>query len=333
MAIEKTINWGILGTGSIAKKFAADLQFVEDAKLIAVGSRTAQSAAAFANEYAIPNGHGSYKALVADKEVDVIYIASPHTMHFEHTLLCLNHGKAVLCEKPFAINLHQTKQMITLAKEKGLFLMEALWTKFLPHYIAAKKLVNDGAIGDVKAVTANFGFRPVPPINPRMFDLALGGGTIMDIGVYNIFMALGFLGKPDKIDAVMIPTKDNVDEQCSITFSYNNGAMASLFSSFVTGLAIEASINGTTGRIKFTNRFYEPSSDIELTDFVSWKTTQIEVEKGLGFGYHYEALHVTQCLLKGMTESDIHTFEDTINLITVMDEVKRKAGVIYEADK
>jgi predicted dehydrogenase len=329
----RTIRWGILGAGRIARKFASDLRLVEDAELIAIGSRSQESADEFGVEFPVKYRHASYEELAQNPEVDVIYIATPHNLHHENTLLCLNHNKAVLCEKPFAMNSRQTVEMIAAAKQKKVFLMDALWTKFHPHYLKMLELVKQGSLGDIKSVLINFGFKPEPPVPARLFDPALGGGTIMDIGIYNVFMAMSVLGKPVDIEAVMTPASTGVDEQCAVLFKYKNGAMAQLFSSFTTNLAIEADINGTEGRIKLTSRFFEPSSTIEFYTKGTDTKEIIPVEKEEGFGYQYEARHVNDCLRRGLTESDVVTFADTILLMETLDKIRSVAGIHYHADK
>jgi predicted dehydrogenase len=328
----KIIRWGILGAGRIARKFATDLKLVEGVELIAVGSRSQGSADVFGAEFGIKYCHPSYLELVQNPKVDVIYIATPHNFHYEHTLLCLNHNKAVLCEKPFAMNSRQTAEMIRVAKEKKVFLMEALWTKFQPHYKKVQEMIAQGLLGDIKSVLVNFGFIPAPPVPARLFDPQLGGGTLMDIGIYNVFMAMSVLGKPDAIEATATPAATGVDEQCAALFKYKSGAMAQLFSTFNSNLATEADISGTKGRIRLTTRFYEPSAAIEFYPDRKDSRQVIPVEKEAGFGYQYEARHVNECLRKGMTESDIMSFADTILLMETLDEIRRTAGIRYPSD-
>jgi predicted dehydrogenase len=328
----KTIRWGILGAGRIARKFASDLKLVGDAELIAIGSRGKQSADEFNKEFPVKYCHYNYLDLVQNPEVDVIYIATPHNLHHENTLLCLDHGKAVLCEKPFAMNSKQTVEMIEKAREKKLFLMEALWTKFHPHFIKMQKMIGQGLLGEIKAVLVNFGFKPMAPIPARLFDPELGGGTVMDIGIYNVFIAMSILGKPDAIDAVITPASTGVDEQCAILFRYKNGALAQLFSTFSSNLATEADICGTDGRIRLTSRFYEPSSTVEFYSDRAESREVIPVEKEPGFGYQYEARHVNDCLRKGLTESPIVSFADTLQLMETLDEIRKVAGIRYPAD-
>ncbi len=328
----KTIRWGILGTGNIAHKFAADLQLVDDAELVAVGSRSQSAADEFGKQFSIKYKHGSYEELVKNENVDVIYIATPHNLHYENTLLCLQHDKAVLCEKPFAMNIRQSTEMINLARQRKVFLMEAMWTKFHPHFTKTQEMVKDGVLGEVKAVLVNFGFIPTEPVNKRLFEPEFGGGTVMDIGIYNAFIAMSVLGKPDQIDAVMTPAITGVDEQCAVLFRYKNGAMAQLFSSFVTNLATEAEIYGTKGRVKLTGRFFEPSTTIEYFKGKADSPQIIPVDKESGFGYQYEARHVNECLRKGLTESDILTFADTLVMMETLDKIRELAGIRYPTD-
>ncbi|MEO8404058.1 MAG: Gfo/Idh/MocA family oxidoreductase [Chitinophagaceae bacterium] len=329
---KKKIHWGILGCGRIAQKFASDLALVKDAKLTAVASRELSTAKAFAKKFPAHHVHGSYEELVQNTDVDVIYIATPHSHHYEHTLLCLEHNKAVLCEKAFAINSKQAKEMIQVARDKNIFLMEAFWTKFLPHYKKTVELVQKKKLGDIQSVLVNFGFKLGEGAPPRLLDPALGGGTMLDIGVYNVFMALSFLGTPDKIEAHMTPASTGVDEQCAVLFSYNNGAMAQLFSSFTTNLPTEVQINGTEGRIRLTSRFYEPSSQIQFSKTILDPPKIIKVKKEKGIGFHHEAKHVTECLQQGLTESPVMTHAHTLLLMETVDEIRRVAGIKYSVD-
>lgn len=327
------IRWGILGCGRIARKFASDLRLVQDAELVAVASRNLQTAHDFANDFPAKYIHDSYDALVNNDEADVIYVATPHSHHYEHTILCLQHNKAVLCEKAFAVNAKQAKEMIALAREKKVFLMEALWTKFLPHYNKMQQMIRSGMIGEIKSVLVNFGFKPVAPVPARLFDPALAGGTMLDIGIYNVFIALSCLGKPDAVHAVMTPASTGVDEQCSVALLYDNGAIAHLFSTFSSNLATEADICGTNGRIRLSHRFYAPDSTIEYYPKMIDSREIIIVEKEEGWGYQYEARHVGECLRNGRTESPVMNFADTLLLMETLDAIREKAGIHYDGDK
>ncbi|HEY4154204.1 MAG TPA: Gfo/Idh/MocA family oxidoreductase [Puia sp.] len=325
-------RWGILGCGRIARKFASDLQYVKDARLVAVGSRTQAKADAFAAEFPATYRHDSYEALAENPEVDVIYIASPHSLHHEHTLLCLDRKKAVLCEKALALNSKQVKEMIEKARKEKVFLMEALWTKFLPHYEKLQQILADGELGGIRSMQVNFGFIPQAPVPARLLDPALGGGTMLDIGIYNVFMTLSVLGRPDEIEAVMTPASTGIDEQCAVLFRYKNGALAQLFSSFSSNLATEADINGNKSRIRLTTRFYEPSASIEFYPSKPDSKKIIPFQKEPGFGYQYEARHVGECLRKGLTESPVMTHADSLLLMETLDRVRQAAGIVYSAD-
>jgi predicted dehydrogenase len=321
-----------LACGKIAKKFAADLQHVEGAVLMAVASRDIERAKAFATEFSVPKYFGTYEELVSSDEVDVIYVASPHSHHHEHTLLCLNHGKAVLCEKAFAINSRQAREMVDLARSKKIFLMEALWSRFLPHYQKVKGMLAEGKLGEIKGMLANFGFKPMPPVSPRLFDPSLGGGSLLDIGIYPIFFAQSLLGKPDNIIATMDPATTGVDEQCSMIFHYKNGQTATLFSTLASNLETDADIFGTEGRIRLTSRFYEPSATIQYYPGIVSTRTEIPVEKEPGWGYQHEARHVQECLQKGLTESPVWSLDDTLDLMETLDRVREAIGLNYPAD-
>jgi predicted dehydrogenase len=326
------IKWGILACGRIAKKFASDLKLVEDAELIAVASRSKEKAIEFAKEYPAKYTFGSYEELVSNPEVDVIYIASPHAMHHEHTLLCLNHGKAVLCEKAFAINSRQAIEMVDLARSKNLFLMEALWTRFLPHYLKVKEMISEGMIGEVKGVLANFGFKPVAPVPDRLFNPSLGGGALLDIGIYPVFLAQSILGVPNEILASMNRSSSGIDEQSSMVFTYNDGKTASLFSTLASNLETDADIFGTTGRIRLTNRFYEPSATIQYYPDKVDSRREIPVVREPGWGYQHEIRHVNDCLKNGLTESPLHTLNDTLSLMHTLDEIRKKMGLVYSGE-
>ena len=328
----KKIRWGILGCGKIARKFAADLRLVVDAELMAVGAREQSTADTFAKDFPAKFVHGSYEALVSNPEVDVIYVATPHGLHHEHVMLCLKHKKAVLCEKAFAINYREAKEMIDFAKAQNTFIMEAFWTRFLPSYLKMTELLEQKKVGKIKYMNAEFGFISTPPFPTRLYQPSLGGGALLDIGVYPIFLALDVLGKPDHIDAVMTPASTGVDEQCAIRFSYDNGAIAQLFCSFASNLATGADIAGDQGRIRFTHRFHGPTTQLEYYPGIVDTREIIPFDKALGNGYEYEAMHVNDCLRKNLTESPILTHQKTLLMMEVLDVIRAKAGIHYPAD-
>ncbi|WP_312769129.1 Gfo/Idh/MocA family oxidoreductase [Epilithonimonas sp.] len=327
----KKIRWGILGTGTIAHKFASDLKFVENAELVAVGSRSLENAKNFADEFGVPSSFGSYEEFAESDEIDIVYIATPNNLHHPNTLLCLNNGKAVLCEKPFALNENQALEMINLARKKNLFLMDALWTKFLPHYQKMIEIVKGGSLGDIKVVLANFGFRANVEPNSRLLNPELGGGSLMDIGIYNIFTTLDILGKPDEINVSINSTEQGIDEQCAVIFKYNSGAMASLFSSISANLSTDVEICGTLGRLKLTTPFYDSTSVLE--HYFDGEKQVIKTEKEEGLGYQYEARNATNCLLNGITESSVVPHSDSILLMQTLDQIRSLAGIVFPIEQ
>ncbi|MFA6243998.1 MAG: Gfo/Idh/MocA family oxidoreductase, partial [Candidatus Hydrogenedentales bacterium] len=227
----KTIRWGILGTGSIARQFARGLQSAEGAELSAVGSRAASTAESFAKEFGVSRCHGSYEALAGDPDVDVIYVATPHPMHKDNTLLCLNHGKAVICEKPFAVNAQEARAMVKTAHAKKLFLMEAMWTRYIPAVAKARQWVRDGKIGEVRMIQADFGFRAGWDETSRLLDPNFAGGALLDVGIYPISLAYFFMsGGPRRVLTTATIGDTGVDEQNAIVFEYASGALALLSS-------------------------------------------------------------------------------------------------------
>lgn len=321
------IRWGILGTGTIAHKFASDLKRVENAQLVAVGSRSLQSAEVFCREFDIPLRFGSYEELAACDRIDIVYIATPNNLHHPNTLLCLNHGKAVLCEKPFALNANQALEMIALARRKNIFLMDALWTKFLPHYQKMLEMVKSGELGEIKMVRANFGFQANAEPDSRLLNPELGGGSLMDIGIYNVFTALDILGEPDEISVSINATEQGIDEQCALVFKYNNGAMAGLFSSISANVETVVEICGTLGRLKLTAPFYSSTSVLEHE--ADGKKIVIPTEKEEGLGYQYEARHATGCLLEGSTESTVVPHDYSVLLMQTLGKIRDLAGIVF----
>jgi predicted dehydrogenase len=325
------IRWGILGGGKIANKFANDLALVEGAVLNAIASRDAKRAEEFAGKFSIPHIFSSYEAMVVSNLVDVIYVATPHGFHYEHTLLCINHGKAVLCEKAFALNTRQAREMIALARKKNVFLMEAFWTKFLPQFKKVNEIIHAGTIGDIKWVQADFGFKaPYPPAQ-RLYDPILGGGSLLDVGIYPVFLSLSLLGKPQGIQASIVPYSTGVDEQCAVSFTYDNNVLATLSASFAVDTPVEAVIAGTKGRIQWRNRFHNAISKIELVN-ENDEVIEIEVAREQGYGYQFEARHVNECLRKGITESPVMSHADTLDLMETLDRIRAVAGIRYGVD-
>lgn len=254
----RQIRWGILGTGKIAGEFAQGLQLLTDAQLLAVGSRSADTAGRFAQQYHVPRTYSTYAELVQDPDVDVVYIATPHVTHKEYCLLCLEAGKAVLCEKPFTVNAAEAAEVIALAREKELFCMEAMWMRFLPAVREARRLVRENAIGDIQMIQANLGFLMEYDPAHRAFNLALGGGALLDLGVYPLSLIVQYLGVPASITSHAHIGETGVDEQAAVILGYENGKMGILHTSLRTYNANDALIMGSAGQIHLHAPLYRP---------------------------------------------------------------------------
>lgn len=319
------IRWGILGCGKIAHKFAQDLLTIPNAKLQAVASRSLGKSTIFGNEYNSLKNYGSYKELCTDDTIDVIYIATPHSFHFEHTMLCLNQSKAVLCEKPFALNSNQVVQMIALAKKKNVFLMEAMWTLFLPHYQYVLNLIQSRELGDITHLKADFGYQFDFDAQSRVYNKSLGGGSLLDIGIYPVFTALSMLGIPGTIEAKAKMSSTDVDENCKMLFQYKNGVEAELYSSVVYDTKTEAIITFEKGTVLIHSMFHEPSRlTIETENGVEEKTFEVRTN-----GYSFEAAHVNEMLLNNRKESTLMSFDMSLQLIQLLDRIRDEIGLEY----
>jgi predicted dehydrogenase len=327
----RKINWGILGCGKIARKFASDLRLVEHAELLAVGSLNDERGKEFATTFGASRVYSTYESLVSDPEIDAIYIATPHGFHHEHTMLCLHHRKAVLCEKAFALNARHAKEMIDFARKQKVFLMEAFWTKFLPQYQEVVKIIEAGKIGEIRWIQADFGFNAGQPVPARLIDPRLGGGALLDIGIYPVFLAQSLLGKPTDIRAFMTPYPTGVDEQCIVNLKFANGAMASLSSTLAAETPVEAVIAGTKGRIQMKNRFHNATARIELA-LGKDDPQPVDVFLEDGFGYQFEARHVSECLRQGLVESPVMTHQDTLWQMETLDAIRKVCGIRYAVD-
>jgi predicted dehydrogenase len=326
------IRWGILGCGKIANKFASDLQLVDDAELVAIASRDTAKSKDFSEKFKPRYTLSTYDDLVTHPEVDVIYIATPHGFHYEHVMLCLKHRKAVLCEKAFALNAHQLHEMISLARREKVFLMEAFWTKFLPQFNKIKEVISSGTIGEIKLIQSDFGFAAPAPIAQRLWDPALGGGSLLDIGIYPVFLTQALLGKPSELTALMTSFDSGVDEQIVITMKFENKALAVLSSTFACDTPVEAMIAGTKGRIQMRNRFHNAIATIELVTGKDERTA-IDVHRENGFGYQFEARHINDCLKNGLTESPIMSHQESLDLMETLDKIRKACGIRYPIDK
>jgi len=323
----KKIRWGIVGTGWIAHLFAEGLSVLKDTEIAAVASRTKGAAEKFAAEFGVPNRHIGSESLAGDKDVDIAYIATPHPMHKDDTINCLAGGKAVLCEKPFAMNSAEAVQMIMCARKKNLFLMEAMWMYFFPAMAKVRQLVADGAIGEVRLVQGNFCIRREWDPEHRLLNLGLGGGALLDVGVYNVALAQMIYGKrPERINSMAHIGKTGVDEQSSMIFGYEGGAMAVLTCAVQTETLFEATIYGTDGYIKIPHMFFQP--DRIIVKAGQGQEKEIKFER-LGNGYSYEAAEVMRCLRDGEVECPIMPLDASIAIMKTMDQVRQQWGLVY----
>jgi predicted dehydrogenase len=312
----------LIGSGLIARAFAADLTVTDSGRVVAIGSRSQESADSFADKFGVPNRHASYEALVADPDVDVVYVATPHPMHFANASLALEAGKPVLVEKAFTMNADEARELVASARTKGLFLMEAMWTRFLPHIAAVNRLLAAGALGDIVTVMADHG--QWFPKNPgfRLFAPELGGSTLLDCGVYTVSFASMVLGKPADIAAMITPAFTGVDGQTSMLFGYANGAQSVLTCTSSAKSPTIAAIVGTEARIEIDSIFYAPSSFTLIgRDGTSTRYEPPHEGKGL----HYEADEVARCLRAGLLESPLMPLGETIEIMETMDAVLAQA--------
>lgn len=323
-----TIRWGILGAGGIAASFATGLSFLDDAELVAVGSRAAHTAEAFGERFNIPHRHASYEALVNDPDVDVIYVASPHPYHHPHTLLCLNAGKAVLCEKPFTINATEAADLIRVAREKRLFLMEAMWTRFLPLFVRLRAMLAEGVIGDVRIVHADFSFRAEFNPQGRLFAPELGGGALLDAGIYPVSMASMILGTPTEVTGYAHLGETGVDEQAAIVQRYAGGQLALLATATRTAGPQQVIIRGTTGYITINNWL----RGTQMTISRPGQPDELIEEPLVGNGYNYEAAEVMRCLRAGELESPIMPLDETLTLMQTLDRIRAPWGLRYPSE-
>ena len=322
----KKIKWGILSTGWIAHKFATALQVVENSEIYAVGSRNMESAQKFATEFNIPKAYATYEELVSDPGIDVIYIGTPHNLHVENTLLAMNHNKHVLCEKPLGVNLKEATLLIETAKEKNLFLMEALWSRFLPNIIKTKELIDSGEIGEVKLLTASFSILSDNGPEHRHYNIDLCGGTILDTGIYNIFLSLLLLGKPKSFTAMAGLSEQGGDNSCSYTFQYEKDTLSVMYSSFLAETPVVAEIHGTKGKIVLNHLWFCPGNVKLIYRDGKEKTFEFKFKSN---GYEFEAEETVNCILAGKTQSDLWSWNDSIQLISQMDSIRKGCGIVY----
>lgn len=331
-AAARRIRWGILATGGIAASFTeALLSLPEDAEVVAVGSRSTEAAKAFAERYGIPRAYGSWAELAADEEVDVVYVATPHSAHRAAAGLCLEAGKAVLCEKAFTINSREARELVGLAGERGLFLMEAMWTYCNPLILHLLALVQDGLIGEVRHINAHFGFHNDFPPEHRMRNPELGGGALLDLGVYPVSFAQLFLGAPDTVEAWAQLTPERVDAATGIVLGWNGGAVATLSCGFTADIGAAAAIAGTGGRIEIPDGFFNADRFTVHRQGVEPQTVRLadisdDHDRG---SMRHEAAEVMRALRAGETESPLVPLDGTLSIMGTLDRIRERIDVRY----
>ncbi|NLL73685.1 MAG: Gfo/Idh/MocA family oxidoreductase [Clostridiales bacterium] len=323
----REIKWGIIGTGSIASKFARALNSMKDTKLVGVASRNINKAKEFSEKFQVEKAYGSYEDLVKDEEIDVIYIGTPHTEHKANAELCIKNGKAVLCEKPFTVNVADSEYLISLAKDHKVFIMEAMWTKFLPVTIKVKQWIKDGRIGKVRHFRISFGYSSPFDPNNRLYNPDLAGGALLDVGVYPITYVVHMMDcLPDKIISSAEFGQTQVDEQNIIIMKYKDGVLADLSSSVAIETGYDAVIIGEEGKL-VVPKFWS-AEEAYLYDS---KNQLVEAynEPHHENGYEYEAYEVNRCLRENMLESDKLPLKDTLDIMRIMDQIRSEWGLVY----
>jgi predicted dehydrogenase len=322
----KKYKWGILAPGKMSAKFTKGIKLLDNAELYAVGSRNLNRAKRFAEEHGFKKYYGSYDELVKDPGIDIIYIASPHSHHLEHTLACLRNGKNVICEKAFSINTGEVETMIAEAKRQDLFLMEALWPPFQPFYRKANEILESGILGKIIHMHGYFSFNP--PFDPgdRKFNISLGGGSLLDIGIYPAIDALTFIGVPDEIKASVSFSPTGSEESINAIFSYNDGRMATVYSSFKTNMGIGCDLLCEKGNIT-VSRGRDMNQRVIL-NLHGQDTKEFDFNPP-AMGYHSEAEEVMKCLDEGRKESSVVPLSFSLDLIRTLDRTRKAAGIVF----
>lgn len=321
------LNWGILGLGKIAHHFCKDLALVSDARLCAVASRSEQKAIEFASQYGAQKHYADYESLLSDSDVDIIYIATPHHLHYHYAELAMMSGKHVLCEKPLTLNLAQSRKLHGIASSVGVFLMEALWSRFNPALQQVMHKVRAGEIGEVKYLHSTFSFfREFDP-SSRLFNPKLAGGSILDVGIYPLFLSYIIMGVPDRISSKGILHTNGVDLQATARLDYAQGS-AQIMCGLLTDCSMVSEIYGSNGRISIHDRWHETTGYTIHRDGLA---TDYQVEKR-GKGYTHEIMHCHDCIDRGLLQSDVWSHKDSEALMAMMDTVRSQVGVIYHGE-
>ncbi|VXC39193.1 Gfo/Idh/MocA family protein [Massilia sp. 9I] len=324
------VRWGILGTGKIARAFATALKDVPGAQLAAVASRSLEKAQAFAQEFGAAQAYGGYQQLADAAGIDLVYIATPHPQHAENALMALRAGKGVLVEKPFTMNLREAEQVVTLARSRRLFLMEAMWTRFLPAFDEVRRIIASGEIGTVRQVVADFGFTAGFGAEHRVFNPELGGGALLDLGIYPLSIATALLGPVAGIKAQAEMGDTGVDVQTGFTLRHEGGALSVCSCSFQARTPCELTVSGSRGHVRMNTMFHRAKSVTVTLEDGSSRTVDTPY---LGNGYVHEVMEAQRCFGAGLLESPAMRLDETLALMGVMDEIRRQIGLSYDSDR
>ncbi|WP_018885848.1 Gfo/Idh/MocA family protein [Paenibacillus massiliensis] len=324
------MKWGIMGAGEISRSFASDLLQSAEGELLAVASRTPGKAKGFAEEFKVSKTYDNYEQFVADPEIEIVYVGTLHPMHKEGVLMCLNAGKAVICEKPFMMNAQETEEVIQAAKKNNVFVMEAMWTRYLPPIVQAREWIKEGRIGDVKMLTANFGFNFGWDPGHRLLDKKLGGGALLDAGIYPVsFASMVFGRQPSRINSNAYIGETGVDERFSALFEYEGGQTALLSAGVQLGTSNDAFIYGTKGYIQLTSFLFGKAATLHLPN-----EEPVHFEKKLStHGYIFEAEEAMRCVREGLKESSIMPINETLEIMQTLDRLRGQWGLVYESEE
>lgn len=325
----ESVRWGILGTGGIAHAFASALMETPGATLAAVGSRSVESAEKFDRQFGSPAAYGSYQELCDAPGVDIIYIGTPHPVHAENAIMALGGGKAVLCEKPFAMNLRQAEKVVALAREKKLFLMEAMWTRYMPALAELRRIVSAGEIGTPRQLHADFGFHAPSDPAHRVNNRELGGGALLDLGIYPLSIATAIMGPVKQVQALAEMSATGVDAQTGFTLLHEGGGMSVCSCSLLAKTPDELTVSGPQGRVRMDAMFHR-SPSVTLT--LAAGESRVVPTPYLGNGYVHEAIEASRCVREGLLESPGMTLDETLSLMRLLDTIRAQIGLQYPAD-
>jgi len=323
-------RWGILGAGSIAGRFSEALAALPEAETLAVGSRSQDTADRFAHAHGFSRSYPGYDELAADPDVDVVYVATPHPFHAENADLCLRAGKAVVCEKPFTVNADQARRLVRLARERGLFLMEGMWTRFFPLMGRLRGLLSEGAIGEPRMVSADFGFRAPMDPSSRLFDPKLGGGAMLDVGVYCVSFASMVLGPPLRGTGLSHLGETGVDEQFAAALEHGEGRISSITAGTRTASPHEATVLGTEGYVRIHSAWWRPEAMTISRPGREDESVRVPTDEN---GFRYEASEVMRCLAAGEKESPVMPLDETVAVLDAMDEIRHSWGLRYPGEE